>query len=86
MICLMENETLVQSKECFDKEQIGVKEPFLMTNCKFTSQVLGTFGVKEQFQGDQKVPYHQVRIYVLYALYQILHLNSPISCMDLELL
>ena len=24
-------------KERFDKEQIGVKEPFPMTNCQFTS-------------------------------------------------
>ena len=24
-------------KEQFDKEQIGVKEPFPMTNCQFTS-------------------------------------------------
>ena len=24
-------------KEPFDKEQIGVKEPFPMTNCQFTS-------------------------------------------------
>jgi hypothetical protein len=24
-------------KERFDKEQIGVKEPFLLTNCQFTS-------------------------------------------------
>ena len=24
-------------KEHFDKEQIGVKEPFLVTNCQFTS-------------------------------------------------
>ena len=23
-------------KERFDKEQIGVKEPFLVTNCQFT--------------------------------------------------
>ena len=25
-------------KEYFDKEQIGVKEPFYVTNCQFTSQ------------------------------------------------
>ena len=25
-------------KERFDKEQIGVKEPFPVTNCQFTSQ------------------------------------------------
>ena len=25
------------NKERFDKEQIGVKEPFPMTNCQFTS-------------------------------------------------
>ena len=25
-------------KECFDKEQIGVKVPFSVTNCQFTSQ------------------------------------------------
>ena len=30
-------------KERFDKEQIGVKEPFSMTNCQFTSND------KEQF-------------------------------------
>ena len=35
MICLMENETLVQSKERFDKEQIGGKEPLSVTNCQF---------------------------------------------------
>ena len=35
MICLMENETLVQSKERFDKEQIGVKEPLPVNNCQF---------------------------------------------------
>ena len=33
-------------KELFDKEQIGVKEPFLVTNCKFVPY--------------QTVPYHQV--------------------------
>ena len=31
------------NKERFDKEQIGVKEPFSMTNCQFTSND------KEQF-------------------------------------
>ena len=36
-------------KEHFDKEQIGVKEPFPVTNCQFTSSELGTFGIKEQF-------------------------------------
>ena len=25
------------NKECFDKEQIGVKERFPVTNCQFTS-------------------------------------------------
>ena len=45
-------------KEPFDKKQIGVKEPFSVTNCQFTLQGFGIFGVKEQFQGDQKVPYH----------------------------
>ena len=50
-------------KERFDKEQIGIKEPFPVTNLPFTSEGYGTFGIKEQFQGDQKVPYCQVRLY-----------------------
>ena len=31
------------NKEQFDKEKIGIKEPFPMTNLQFT------FGIKEQF-------------------------------------
>ena len=38
-------------KERFDKGQIGVKEPLLMTNCQFTSYGYRTFGIKEQFLG-----------------------------------
>ena len=48
------------NRERIDKEQIGVKEPFPVTYCQFTSTGQGTFGVKAQFQGDQKVPYCQV--------------------------
>ena len=31
------NTVKLGDKERFDKEQIGVKEPFLVTNCQFTS-------------------------------------------------
>ena len=37
------------NKERFDKEQIGIKEPFPVTNLPFNSQGLGTFDIKEQF-------------------------------------
>ena len=36
-------------KEWFDKEKIGVKKPFLVTNCQFTSKGYGTICIKEQF-------------------------------------
>ena len=31
------NTVKLGDKECFDKEQIGVKEPFPVINCQFTS-------------------------------------------------
>ena len=46
-----------------NKKLIGIKEPFHVTNLPFTSYEYGTFGIKEQFQGDQKVPYCQVWLY-----------------------
>ena len=33
----IDNTVKLGDKERFDKEQIGVKEPFPMTNCQFTS-------------------------------------------------
>ena len=33
----IKNTVKLGDKERFDKEQIGVKEPFLVTNCQFTS-------------------------------------------------
>ena len=33
----LDNTVELGDKECFDKEQIGVKEPFLVTKCQFTS-------------------------------------------------
>ena len=36
--CLwLDNTVKLGDKERFDKEQIGVKEPFPMTKCQFTS-------------------------------------------------
>ena len=43
-------------KEQFDKEQIGVKEPFPVTNLPIYFIRKETFDVTEQFSGDQKVP------------------------------
>ena len=37
------------NKELFDKEQIGIKEPFPVTNLPFTKYEYGTFGINEQF-------------------------------------
>ena len=37
------------NKELFDKEHIGIKEPFPVTNLPFTLYEKGTFGIKEQF-------------------------------------
>ena len=31
------NKVKLGDKECFDKEKIGFKEPFPVTNCQFTS-------------------------------------------------
>ena len=55
------------NKERFDKEQIGIMEPFPVTNLPFTSEEKGTFDIKEQFYLDQKVPYR---------LYLILEIND----------
>ena len=37
--CLLQKTSTVKlgDKECFDKEEIGVKEPFPVTNWQFTS-------------------------------------------------
>ena len=34
---ILNNKVELGDKEWFDKEQIGVKEPFPVTNCQFTS-------------------------------------------------
>jgi hypothetical protein len=36
-VCISLSTVKLGDKEHFDKEQIGVKEPFPVTNCQFTS-------------------------------------------------
>ena len=64
------------NKERFEKEQIGIKEPFPVTNLPFTSEEYGTFDIKEQFKGDKKVPYWQVRLFMDCPLTSYSPLNS----------
>ena len=43
-------------KELLDKEQIGVSEPFPVTNLPFDLTNSEQIGISEQFCDDQKVP------------------------------
>ena len=52
------NTVKLGDKERFDKEKIGVKEPFPVTNLPVYFINSEQPGVSEQFCDGQKVPYH----------------------------
>ena len=63
-------------KEQFDKEQIGVKEPFLASNCQFKVATSRTkydkkdclhsaFGAFENITEDQKAVFEELRMYMI---------------------
>ena len=45
------------NKELFDKEQIGINEPFPVTHLPVYLMYSEQIGISEQFCDDQKVPY-----------------------------
>lgn len=48
------NTVKLGDKERFDKEQIGVKEPFSVTNCQFTSLKIWTLELRNNFRVTEK--------------------------------
>ena len=59
----MSNTVKLGDKKRFDKEQIGFKEPFFVTNIPVYLINSEQIGISEKFCDDQKVSYYQVRLY-----------------------
>ena len=45
---------------------------------------LGTFGIKEQFQGDQKVPYHQHWLYLDFDIFDLENIENISRVSNIE--
>ena len=58
-----ENTVKLGNKERFEKEQIGIKEPFLVNNLLVYLINREQISISEQFCDDQKVSYYQVWLY-----------------------